>query len=88
MLAGAPICPPGRLAEKRLITVGAAHGLRARLFLSAQPVWNPHGRPAIRAHKASLRAQLARARHKDVTITSLAPDLAAQAPALRGCLVE
>jgi phosphatidylglycerol lysyltransferase len=35
-----------------------------------------------------LRAQLARARHKGVTVTPLAPDLAAQSPALRGCLAE
>jgi phosphatidylglycerol lysyltransferase len=75
-------------AQEQLAAVAAAQGLPARLLLGAQPVWDPHGWPAILAHKASLRAQLARARHKGVTISPMPADLAAQSPELRHCLSE
>jgi phosphatidylglycerol lysyltransferase len=75
-------------SQERLATALAGHGPQARLLLGAQPVWNPHGWPDILARKASLRAQIARARNKSVTITSVATDLTAHMPALRRCLAE
>lgn len=75
-------------AQERLVTALGEQGPRAQLRLGAQPVWDPHGWPEILAHKASLRAQLARARNKGVTVTSWSPDRAAQEPALRRCLDE
>ncbi|NTU82184.1 MAG: DUF2156 domain-containing protein [Chloroflexales bacterium] len=75
-------------AQERLVTALAGQEPRAQLRLGAQPVWDPHGWPQILAHKASLRAQLSRARNKDVTVTSWSPDRAAQEPALRRCLDE
>lgn len=62
------------------------NGPVARLLLGAQPVWNPHHWLLILAHKASLRAQIARARNKRVLIQPWTQELAAHHPALRQCL--
>lgn len=83
---GRRVCYVG--AQEQLVQALAGRRAQARLLLGAQPVWNPHGWPDILAHKASLRAQLARARNKGVTIISVAAALAAQDPALRCCLTE
>jgi len=90
VVAGAPVCPPERLAEAaagfaadtrragrrlcyfgaedRMIGALAAQGPVSALLLGAQPVWNPRHWHAILRGKASLRAQLARARNKGVTV--------------------
>ena len=107
VVAGAPICPPERLAEtaaelaadtrragQRLCYFGAQdrlHHLMAErgpasaLLLGAQPVWDPRHWHTILAGKASLRAQLARARNKGVVVQ---PGPAADRPALQRCLTE
>jgi phosphatidylglycerol lysyltransferase len=107
VVAGAPICPPERLAETaaefaadtrragqrlcyfgaqdRLLRLMAERGPASALLLGAQPFWDPRHWPAILDGKASLRAQLARARNKDVTVQS---GPAADRPALQRCLDE
>ena len=57
----------GRLEKLR----GATH---ARLHIGAQPVWNPQKWNAIVESKASLRAQLHRARNKNVSVVECHPD--------------
>jgi phosphatidylglycerol lysyltransferase len=111
VVAGAPICPPERLAEtaaelaadtrrarQRLCYFGAQdrmagllteRGAASALLLGAQPAWDPRRWHGIVAGKASLRAQLARARNKGVTVepwrSSHQPALQ---PALQRCLNE
>jgi phosphatidylglycerol lysyltransferase len=58
------------------------------VLLGAQPVWNPAGWADIVAHHASLRAQLARARNKGVTVEEWTPTKAHNHPALRRILNE
>lgn len=55
-------------AQDRLIAMLAEHGPTSALLLGAQPFWSPQHWPAIIAAKASLRAQLARARNKEVIV--------------------
>jgi phosphatidylglycerol lysyltransferase len=110
VVAGAPICPPERLAETaltyeaearrhgrevcyfgaqdRLAEALAPHGPVARLLLGAQPVWHPGRWPAILAGKASLRAQLARARNKGVVVEVFPPGDRPDVGSLRRCLAE
>lgn len=108
VVAGAPICPPDRLAavvrafeddaarersrvcyfgtQERLWPVLAETGPSTRLLLGAQPVWDPR-----RWHlesKASLRAQLARARNKGVEVARWSTEAAASDPRLRRCLAD
>lgn len=73
-------------AQDRLADALSDHGPRASLQLGAQPFWHPGDWPAIIAGKASLRAQLARARNKRTNVTRWAPEQAQQHPALRACL--
>lgn len=111
VVAGAPVCPPERLAETaaefaaeaeragdwvcyfgaqdRLIEVLAEHGPTSVLLLGAQPAWNPRSWPAVIDGKASLRAQLARARNKNVTVHPWPAAVAAKHhAALERCLSE
>lgn len=107
VVAGAPVCPPERLAEtvaefaadtrrarQRLCYFGAQdvmlkllveHGPGSALLLGAQPVWSPAHWSAILAGKASLRAQLARARNKGVTVRASQDS---GEPGLQRCLNE
>jgi phosphatidylglycerol lysyltransferase len=109
VVAGAPVCPPERLAEAaagfaadtrragrrlcyfgaedRMIGVLAAQGPVSALLLGAQPVWNPRHWHAILRGKASLRAQLARARNKGVTVRPW-QTAEPQRPELQHCLDE
>ena len=64
--AGDWVCYFG--AQDRLIEVLATLGPSSELLLGAQPFWTPSGWPAVMDGKASLRAQLARARNKSVTV--------------------
>lgn len=55
---------------------------RQLLLLGAQPVWDPRAWPSIVAHKASLRAQLHRARNKGIAVREWPSDVAQSHPAL------
>lgn len=67
--------------------LGAAQGY-AKVLLGAQPVWDPAAWPGILAARPSLRAQLARARNKGVTVTEWGRARASSSPELRRCLKE
>ena len=56
-------------AQERIAAALRQRGPLAELLLGAQPVWHPKRLVATVEGKASLRAQLARARNKGVTIT-------------------
>lgn len=58
----------------------------ASVVLGAQPVWNPQNWDAMLAQHKSLRAQLARARNKGVTIEEWTPQRATNHPELCACL--
>ena len=75
-------------ADEQLADVLAARGPLDRILLGAQPVWHPHSWPGILASKASLRAQLYRARNKGVRVRPLlvSPDQRPQE--LGACLHE
>ncbi|HEX3556512.1 MAG TPA: DUF2156 domain-containing protein [Thermoanaerobaculia bacterium] len=72
-------------AQDRLIDLLAARGPISALLLGAQPAWNPAHWHATLAGKASLRAQLARARNKGVIVRSSQDS---QEPGLQRCLNE
>lgn len=55
-------------ANERLARELAQRGPLDRILLGAQPMWDPRAWPGIVAGKASLRAQLARARNKGVAV--------------------
>lgn len=65
--------------------LGPTHSL---VSLGAQPVWDPHRWPHIVRHKASLRAQLLRARNKGVYVTRWPSSRARGSAALRRVLRE
>lgn len=75
-------------AQDRLTDVLIAHGPSSALLLGAQPVWNPQRWHAVIAGKASLRAQLARARNKGVTVRPGRPEAEEDIPALQRRLNE
>jgi phosphatidylglycerol lysyltransferase len=60
----------------------------ATVVLGAQPVWKPAQWTGIIARRASLRAQLHRARNKGVTVAEWPPERATAHPALQRCLQE
>jgi phosphatidylglycerol lysyltransferase len=68
----------GTLAEKRY----------AQAALGAQPVWDPKEWPGILERQPSLRAQLARARNKGVTVREMPAGAASGDPAIAACLRE
>jgi phosphatidylglycerol lysyltransferase len=55
-------------AEERLTAVCLGTATHAGVLVGAQPMWEPSAWPAVLASKRSLRAQLARARNKHVTV--------------------
>lgn len=63
-------------ADERLAGALAARGPWDRLYLGAQPSWDPADWPEILASKASLRAQLNRARNKGVEVEAWLPERA------------
>ncbi len=75
-------------ADERLASVLAERGPQDRILLGAQPWWDPAGWPAIVAGKASLRAQLNRARNKGVRVESWDPLRATGEARLERCLAE
>ena len=75
-------------AGSRLERVYAEQTDRALVLIGAQPSWEPAAWPAIVEHKASLRAQLHRARNKGVDIHEWSPDRAQRSSVLRAVLGE
>ncbi len=75
-------------AQERLGRILQARGPVTRLLLGAQPVWHPMHWPERINGKASLRAQLARARHKQVEVAGWKPQAAVDHPDLKRCLQE
>ena len=84
--AGREVCYFG--AEARLEAVGRRSGRHTLVLLGAQPVWDPAGWPERPQKVASLRAQLHRARNKQVEVSEWAPEKAHASAALQGCLAE
>lgn len=74
-------------AESRLAAATRETSPRARLLLGAQPVWRPARLVATIHERASLRAQLHRARNKGLTVTEWSAERAHDA-SLRRCLAE
>ncbi len=75
-------------ADERLARRLGQRGPLDRILLGAQPVWDPAAWPAILAGKASLRAQLNRARNKGVTVARWPQQRAVEHPELHRCLEE
>lgn len=75
-------------ADERLARRLERRGPLDRVLLGAQPVWRPASWPGIVAGKASLRAQLNRARNKGVTVTRWPVERASDHPELGRCLAE
>lgn len=71
------VCAEGRL-QKLLCSASGYSGVA----IGAQPAWDPRRWPARAAARASLRAQLARARNKGVTVDEIAPEAARDDPEL------
>ena len=81
--AGERVCYFG--AEARLESLLATSPSHAFVLLGAQPAWDPSGWERATA-RASLRAQLHRARNKGVEVVELAAAAAERDPSLRACL--
>ena len=75
-------------AGERLEQVYAARRDHCLVPLGAQPVWEPAAWPAIVQRKASLRAQLNRARNKGVRVDEWTPARAQESSTLRAVLAE
>jgi phosphatidylglycerol lysyltransferase len=75
-------------ADERLAQELAQRGPLDRMLLGAQPVWDPHDWPGILRRKASLRAQLNRARNKGVSAQRWPRERAEADPSLHRCLLE
>ncbi len=75
-------------AQDRMVMALDAQRPLAALLLGAQPAWRPTQWAARISRKASLRAQLARARNKQVSVAWWPPEQATDHPALLRCLNE
>jgi phosphatidylglycerol lysyltransferase len=75
-------------AESRLEAAPRAAGRYARVLLGAQPVWRPDRLLATIAGRASLRAQLHRARNKGVAVAEWPAARAERDADLRRCRTE
>jgi phosphatidylglycerol lysyltransferase len=75
-------------AKDRLEAVLRKRRTHSMVMLGSQPSWNPAHWAAIMAAKASLRAQLSRARNKGITVTPMPSTEATNSPALRRVLDE
>ncbi|MGE0355083.1 MAG: phosphatidylglycerol lysyltransferase domain-containing protein [Gemmatimonadales bacterium] len=84
--AGVPVCYFG--AEARLESIYRGRPGYAMVRLGSQPVWAPGEWPEIIAGRASLRAQLNRARNKGVVVEEWSAAQADRHPELRRCLEE
>jgi phosphatidylglycerol lysyltransferase len=84
--AGERVCYFG--AGDRLERLLIPTGRWSAVSLGAQPSWDPHRWPSILDRRASLRAQLSRARNKGVAITEWDAARARGSTELRSCLAE
>ena len=75
-------------AGERLESIYRRAGGHSIVGLGAQPSWDPEAWPAIVTRKASLRAQLNRARNKGVSVSLWPAQRASHASELRECLDE
>lgn len=75
-------------ASERLERLLRSDTTRAVVILGGNPEWNPSGWAAIVASRASLRAQLHRARNKEVTVREWGVARAQQSAELWRCLRE
>lgn len=75
-------------ADDRLARLLEHRGPLDRILLGAQPVWHPARWGAVLRRKASLRAQLNRARNKGVTARHWPAERATGHPELARCLGE
>lgn len=75
-------------AEERLETAVHGGATHAMVLLGAQPSWNPAAWAGIIAGKASLRAQLNRARNKGVSVWPMSATEATGNPSLQRVLRE
>ena len=83
---GEKVCYFG--AGRRLDERYQADAEWSRVLLGAQPVWDPHHWPEALAKRRSLRAQLNRARNKDVTVAEWPPIEAENDARLRQVLAQ
>jgi phosphatidylglycerol lysyltransferase len=75
-------------AEARLETIYKDAPNAAKILLGAQPVWQPKNWTSIVAKHKSLRAQLNRARNKDVRVAEWTREKASRNPVLSACVRE
>jgi phosphatidylglycerol lysyltransferase len=75
-------------AEHRLDALHQNSPAHSRILLGAQPTWHPNTWPHIIATHASLRAQLNRARNKNIEVHLWPSSRAERHPALQQCLTE
>lgn len=84
--AGKKVCYFG--AQEEIAAVMGKLGPVAQLLLGSQPVWHPGRWNSRVSSKASLRAQFARARNKNVSVSLWSPDRAMGNKDLERCLRE
>lgn len=82
--AGDRVCYFG--AEERFEHMGRTNPARSIVTLGAQPVWHPAGLAARIRQRASLRAQVNRARNKNVSVTLWSAERASGSADLRKVL--
>lgn len=85
-LCGDRVCYFG--AGERLEASMRADGAHGTVGLGAQPSWDPRGWGKIIEHRASLRAQLHRARNKGVVVSHWSSEHARNSPELERVLRE
>ena len=73
-------------AEARLESIITGSKNHAKVLLGAQPVWNPHYWDEMLKKNKSLRAQLNRARNKNVRVAEWTSEKAESHPDLEKCL--
>lgn len=73
-------------AEARLESIYDDAPTHAKILLGAQSVWNPKNWAAIVAKHKSLRAQINRARNKNIIVSEWSIEKARNNPLLRECL--
>lgn len=75
-------------ADERVAQELAQRGPHDRILLGAQPAWDPRHWPGVLESKASLRAQLNRARNKEMWVERWPLERTAENPELQRCLEE
>lgn len=73
-------------AESRVESLYQTREISSKVLLGSQPVWNPRSWSGIIASHSSLRAQLNRARNKNVHVREWTTEQACNHPELQDCL--